>query len=84
MTYLHVSINDIINFVLKQITFSSPITLQCLDVCQMVYWSDVKDKAIYRSSLAGAGEREVFLNTSHGIGIVEGQSSYYTSVKDYT
>ncbi|PVD21301.1 hypothetical protein C0Q70_19473 [Pomacea canaliculata] len=42
---------------------------------QVVYWSDVKEYVIYRASLAG-GEREMFLNSSHGIGIVDGKFAF--------
>lgn len=40
--------------------------------CQVVYWSDVEEGIIYQSSLAGTGDKEVFLNRSNGIGIVDG------------
>lgn len=35
----------------------------------------MKEYVIYRASLAG-GEREMFLNSSHGIGIVDGKFAF--------
>lgn len=40
---------------------------------QFVYWSDTTENIIYRTSLDGS-EREVFLNCSHGVGVVDGES----------
>ncbi|XP_013382434.1 low-density lipoprotein receptor-related protein 4-like [Lingula anatina] len=38
---------------------------------QIVYWSDVSNRAIYSASLQGGARREI-LNSSHSIGIVDG------------
>ncbi|KAK7497721.1 hypothetical protein BaRGS_00011116, partial [Batillaria attramentaria] len=50
-------------------THPSAVTYDPIE--QVVYWSDVKEHVIYKASLAG-GEQEVFLNSSDGIGIVDG------------
>ncbi|BFZ13036.1 hypothetical protein BsWGS_16075 [Bradybaena similaris] len=39
---------------------------------QVVYWSDTEERVIYQSSLAGTGEKEVFLDGSNGVGLVDG------------
>ena len=48
-----------------------------VSVGQVVYWSDVLSHAIYRAPLDGSTEKEVFLNSTHGIGIVDGSSFFY-------
>ena len=42
---------------------------------QVVYWSDVKERRIYRVHLYGYN-LEVFLNVSSGIGSVDGELKY--------
>ena len=42
---------------------------------QVVYWSDVKERSIYRVHLYGYN-LEVFLNVSSGIGSVDGELKY--------
>ena len=51
-----------------------------VSVGQVVYWSDVLSHAIYRAPLDGSTEKEVFLNSTHGIGIVDGSLFYYNSL----
>ena len=38
----------------------------------MVYWSDVKEKAIYKVNLDGSN-KETFMNASSGLGFVDGE-----------
>ena len=44
-----------------------------------VYWSDVADSVIYRTrpEAGYSAEPEVFLNASHGIGVVDGKYIRY-------
>lgn len=39
---------------------------------QMFYWSDVKERVIYRSQL-GSESKEVFLGTEAALGFVDGR-----------
>ncbi|XP_048254821.1 uncharacterized protein LOC124138972 isoform X1 [Haliotis rufescens] len=49
----------------------SPSAVSYDPIEQFVYWSDTTENIIYRTSLDGS-EREVFLNCSHGVGVVDG------------
>ncbi|XP_012940627.1 uncharacterized protein LOC101861747 [Aplysia californica] len=51
---------------------SQPSAVTYDPIKQVVYWSDVKEGVIYRSTLAGTGDQEIFLNSTNGIGIVDG------------
>ncbi|RUS81441.1 hypothetical protein EGW08_010781 [Elysia chlorotica] len=53
---------------------SEPSAVTYDPVKQVVYWSDVADEAIYFSSLAGKGDKQVFLNGSDGVGTVKAPS----------
>ena len=48
-----------------------PVAVAYDPVRHYVYWSDVKDRVIYRAPW-GSENREEFLNSSIGIGLVEG------------
>ena len=57
----------------------APVGVGYDPVDEVVYWSDVNEKALYRMSLA-TGDKEVFLEWEDGIGIVDGR---YTHVIYY-
>ncbi|CAH1779937.1 unnamed protein product [Owenia fusiformis] len=61
-----------------------PVAVGYDPVDQMVYWSDVTLRAIYRASLTGNGlDMEVFLNTSHSLGVVDGLYMDYMNRRLY-
>ncbi|GFO27156.1 low-density lipoprotein receptor-related protein 4-like, partial [Plakobranchus ocellatus] len=62
---------------------SQPSAVTYDPIKQVVYWSDVHDGAIYFSSLAGKGEKHVFLNGSDGVGTVNGLALDWVSRELY-
>ena len=58
-------------------TSPRPVAVSFDPVGRHVYWSDVHDRAIYRMSVDGGGQREVLLNASHGVGFVEGMCNFH-------
>ena len=54
-----------------------PVAVTFDPVKREVFWSDVKERLVYRMKLGDGGDgvlgrKEVMLNASHGIGFVEG------------
>lgn len=54
-----------------------PVAIGYDPVDHLVYWSDVKERVIYRVGLKSL-EKEVFLSEAHGIGTVDGKDFMLT------
>ena len=54
-------------------TSAMPVAVGYDPVSQVVYWSDVKERAIYSIQLEDK-RKTMFLNASHGLGTVDGKS----------
>lgn len=50
-----------------------PVAIGYDPLTSLIYWSDVRDRAIYTINLDGAN-RQTFLNSSQGIGTVDGEN----------
>ncbi|CAH1780232.1 unnamed protein product [Owenia fusiformis] len=61
---------------------NNPVALAYDPLHQMVYWSDVRDRAIYKVHVF-AGNKQVVLSSSQGIGVVDGLTVDYISRKLY-